>query len=403
MTELLTLARRLGEFGIQTGEVSIDWSAAVARAKRIIKGCGDPKPENLVKHGVRLVFGEGYFLDPHTIAVGEERLEADHILICTGRHPPRLSFPGSEHTVTHVEALQWEKPPRRLAIIGAGIIGMEFAYLFTRLGTTVVVFETLDHILTKLDEEVRDAITAHAIGLGLTLHTSARVEHIVPSEDGYLVKAEGGAEHVQIVADQVLIAAGQAPSVETLRLENAGIACDKDGIITDKTLRTTAPNIWAAGDVRRGAAQLAQVAAGEGAVAARNALLGQSQEVDERIVPFFIGLTPPSAAVGLTEKEAHEAGYAVGVHRQDYSDVCPAANVEGEPEGFIKVVFDSASGLLLGVHAFGARSPELIQQAAFMLHGRMTIQRAAMTPFVFPGISEALWYALRPRPGELKS
>jgi dihydrolipoamide dehydrogenase len=399
----LTLARRLGEFGIQTEEVFPDWPTAVARAERIVKGCSDPKPENLVKHGAHLVFGEGRFLDAQTVLVGEERLEAQHILIATGRHPPRLPIPGIEHAVTHVEALRWDNPPRRLAIIGAGIIGMEFAYLFTRLGVEVTVFEMLDQVLYMLDQDLRDAVTKHATDLGIKLHTATRVQRISPSEGGYLIEADQGTIPVKLAVDQILVAAGQAPAVETLQLENAGVAHDGGGIITDNTLRTNVPNVWAAGDIRKGVAQLSQVATDEGITAARNALLGQDQQVNESIVPFFVGLTPPAAAVGMTEKEAREAGYAVGIHRQDYASVCPAANVDGEPEGFVKIVFDLKSGLLLGAHIFGARSPELVQQVAFALHARMTIQHASMTPFVFPGVSEVLWYALRPRPGEFAS
>jgi pyruvate/2-oxoglutarate dehydrogenase complex dihydrolipoamide dehydrogenase (E3) component len=382
------------------GEVSIDWAAAVARAERIVKGCGDPKPENLAKHGVHLTFGEGHFLDSHTVQVNEERLKANHILIATGRHPPRLPIPGIENAITHIEALRWDRPPRRLAIIGGGIIGMEFAYLFRRLGTEVAVIEMLSQILYMLDDDLRAAITEHATNLGIQIHTSARVQRIDSSGQEYRVEVDRGTE---LTVDQVMIAAGQMPAVENLQLEHAGVAYDKGGIITDKTLRTNVPNIWAAGDVRKGVAQLSQVATDEGILATRNALLGLSREVDEGIVPFFVGLTPPAASVGLTETEARAAGYSVGVHIQSYAGVCPAANVEGEPEGFVKLLFDSKSGSILGAHAFGTRSPDLIQQVAFALHGRMTIQEAAMTPFVFPGISEVLWYALRPQPGEFTS
>jgi pyruvate/2-oxoglutarate dehydrogenase complex dihydrolipoamide dehydrogenase (E3) component len=373
----------------------------VARAQRIVRGCSDPKPEHLTAHGAHLVLRTtGRLLDAHTVQAGGERLSAGNIVIATGRRPPRPAIPGIEHAVTHVEALRWQQPPRRLAVIGGGVIGMEFAYLFRRAGSDVVVFEALDHILYMLDEDVRGAIAGHASGLGIELHTAARVLGIEPAAGGLRVRAEAGAGRADITVDQVLLAAGQAPAVDGLGLEDAGVAYGHDGIETDRTLRTTAPTIWAIGDVRKGAAALSQVASHEGALAARNALTGAGIDFGEHIVPFLIGITPPAAAVGLGEAAARELGHQVGVHHQPYAEVCPAANVDGEPEGFIKVVFDTATGKLLGAQAFGARSPELMQQFAFALHAGMTTGQAGDAQFVFPGVSEALWYAVRPHPDD---
>jgi pyruvate/2-oxoglutarate dehydrogenase complex dihydrolipoamide dehydrogenase (E3) component len=378
----------------------VDWPSAVARAQRIVHGCADPKPERLVAHGAHLVFGEARLLDAHTVEAAGERITADHIVIATGRRPPRPPIPGIEHAVTHVEALAWTEPPRRLAVIGGGVIGMEFAYLFRRVGSEVRVFETLDHILYMLDGDVRDTIAQHAIGLGIGLHTAARVLEIARMGDERRLRVHVGSGQIDVTVDQVLVAAGQAPAVDGLGLEAIGVTFDRGGIETDATLRTTVPTVWAAGDVRKGAPALSQVASHEGALAARNALTGAGREIAERIVPFLIGLTPPAAGVGLTEAQARTLSPDVGVHHQTYAEVCPAANVDGEPEGFVKVIFEASTGKLLGAQAFGARSPELMQQFAFALHAGMTLGQAAEALFVFPGISEVLWYALRPRPGD---
>jgi pyruvate/2-oxoglutarate dehydrogenase complex dihydrolipoamide dehydrogenase (E3) component len=383
----------MGEFGITgIGEPVIDWPRAVARAQRIVKGCSDPKPEHLTANGAHLLLRtQGRVLDAHTVQAGEERLTAANIIIATGRRPPRPPIPGIEHAVTHVQALRWQQPPRRLAVIGGGVIGMEFAYLFRRAGSDVVVFEMLDHILYMLDADVRAAIAGHAAGLGMELHTRARVLGIEPHAGGLRVRAEAGEGRVEVTVDQVLLAAGQAPAVDGLGLDEAGVAYDHAGVQTDRTLRTTAPTIWAIGDVRRGAQALTQVASHEGGLAARNALTGAGGDLGEHIVPYLIGITPPAAAVGLGEDQAREAGYDAGVHHQPYAEVCPAGNVDGEPEGFIKVIFDRPTGKLLGAQAFAARSPELIQQFAFALHAGMTTGQAGEALYVFPGITEALW------------
>lgn len=349
-----------------------------------------------------LVFGEAHFIDPHTVAVGEERLAGQQILIATGAHPQHLPIKGLELAITHKEIMQLPQPPRRLAIIGGGIIGMEFAYLFNRLGSEVVVFELLDHILGDIDREVTAAVTQHAAGLGMTLYTGSRVQAILPNGSSFTVEADRGAEHLQVEADLVLLATGEVPAVDGLDLEKGGVTYDKGGIPTDETLRTNVPHIWAAGDVRKGAKQLSQIATEEGPVAARNALRNRMEAIDERIVPFLVGLTPPVASVGLSQEQARAVGYTVGAHRQNYADVCPAANVVGEPEGFLKIVFDAESTELLGAHAFGAGSPEMIQQVAFALQGKMTLKQAFRSLYIFPGLSEVLWYALRPRPGDPK-
>ncbi len=392
------MAHRLEDFNIHAEHISVDWPAAVARAQKIVEGCRSPKPENLIKAGVHLVYGEGHFVDSHTVEVNGKRIQAEKILITTGRRPPKLPIPGIENTVTHLEALKWDKHPEYLVVIGGGIIGMELAYMFTRLGSNVIVFEMLDHILYMLDKEIREVVTEHARGIGIGIYTSARVESINKSGARFLVRAKKGDEAIEVHADQVLVAAGQVPNVEALNLDKIGIEYDKGGIITDDTLMTSLPHIFAAGDIRKGAPQLSQIATEEGIIAAKNAFSPRKQKMDESVVAFYVGLTPKVAAVGMTEQEARNAGYDVLVHRQPYAQVCPAANVHGMREGLVKIVADRKTGQILGGHIFGARAQEMVQQIAFMIKSKMTMQKAMMTPFVFPAISEVLWYALRPKP-----
>ena len=231
--------------------------------------------------------------------------------------------------------------------------------------------------------------------------TLAQARAIVPKGDRFLVQIESeGGPPVEESFDRVLLAAGQLPAVDGLGLEEIGVHFTNEGIQTDAALRTSVPHIWAAGDVRTGTLKLSQIASSEGQLVARNALSGKVMEINERIVPYLIGLTPPVAAVGLTEQEARDAGYTVGVHRQTYREVCPAGNVVGEPEGFLKVVFDATSSKLLGAHAFGSGSPELVQQISFAMLGGLTLRQAGAALYTFPGLSEVVWYALRPHPGD---
>ena len=363
-------------------------------------GCADPKPTNLTAHGVTLIFGPAHFEDAHTIVVNGRRLVGKHLLIATGLQVQRLPIPGIEHAITHVEALQLEQPPQRLAILGGGLIAMEFAFLFARAGSHVVML-VRRHVLARIDQEIRESVADYAQHLGIEIRTLTQAQAITPEGDRFLVQSKsGGGPVVEEPFDRVLLAAGQLPAVDGLRLEDIGVHYTSEGIQTDAALRTSVPHIWAAGDVRAGTLKLSQIASSEGQLVARNALSGKVTELGERVVPYLIGLTPPVAAVGLTEEEARNAGYTVGVHQQTYREVCPAGNVVGEPEGFLKVVFDATSGKLLGAHAFGSGSPELVQQIAFAMLGGLTLRQAGAALYTFPGLSEVVWYALRPHPGD---
>jgi dihydrolipoamide dehydrogenase len=398
---LLHLAKRLPEFGIHTEEIRVDWAAAVDRAQRIVHGCGDPKPEDLRAQGVHLVFGVGQFSDPHTIAVNDERLHGDQILIATGAHTAKPPIDGLEQALTHVEILELRQPPSSLTVIGGGVIAMEFAYMFAQLGTRVTVLELLDQILANVDEDLRAAVAAHAAKLGIEIRTGVRVTSIRRDSGAFRVEAAAGTGGtVSVTSEIVLLAAGQVPTIDDLGLDKAGVMYDQHGIETDSTLRTRVPHIWAAGDVRRGSPQLSPIASHGARLAARNALLGRSDPFDESLVPYIVGLTPTVAGVGLTKQGAVERGIETFEHTQSYASVCPAANVVGEPEGFVKLIFARNDRRLLGAHAFGASAGELVQQMAFPIRAKLTAPDLAEMLFVFPGLSQVLEYAVRPRPGD---
>jgi len=338
------------------------------------------------------------FRDAHTIAVGDELLRGRQILIATGAHSARPPVDGLDYALTHVELLQLPSPPQSLVIIGGGVIAMEFAYLFARLGTQVTVLELMDHILGNLDGEVRTAVAEHAAALGISVQTGVRVRAVRRDAGAFVVDGTTAEHAVEAPGDVVLLAAGQVPTVDGLGLDLIGVDYDRHGVQTDDALRTNVPHIWAAGDVRRGGGQLSPLASHGGRTAARNALLGRTDPFDEHLVPYIVGLTPTVAGVGLTEEGCRELGVEMFVHRQAYAGVCPAANVVGEPEGFLKLIFARADRRLVGAHAFGASAGELVQQMAFAIRAGLTSHELAEMLFVFPGLSQVVEYALRPSP-----
>lgn len=382
--------------------MGVDWGAAVDRAARIVEKCTDPKPADLAAKGIRLFTGSGKFLGPHTLRVGNDIIHADKVVVVTGASTARPPIPGAEHAVTSTEMLTLRQPPSSLVVIGGGVIGMEFAYLFARLGTRVTVFELTAHILGELDGELRDEVATHAGSIGVDLHLGTGVQSITPAFGGGFqveaTSADGGGLAVQ--AEMVMYGAGRAPNVADLGLETTGVAFDQHGIRTDPSLRTNVDHIWAAGDVRRGSPQLAPVATYCGKLAARNALTGATVVFDDRLVPYIVGISPTVAAAGMTEEQAAAQGRHVATHRTNYADVCPATNVEGESVGFLKIVFDADTGELLGAHGFGSGTPELVQQLAFAIRGGLTLADAGDLLFVFPGLSQVVEYVLRPRSGD---
>ena len=396
------MAKRLPEFGINVKHVSLDWKRIVDRAQAIVAECREPKPERLKSRGVHLVWGEAEFIDLHTVQVNDEKIKAQQIIIATGASLPQLPIKGIEHVVSHVELLEDRELPKKIVVLGGGIVALEFAFLYARAGVNVSVVVMAGHrILRHYDEAIRKMVVEYGQKLGITFFLDAVVEEIREDEKGLSVEIHRDSTITKLPADRVLLATGRIPNVEKLGLEKLGIDYDRGGIAVDEYLRTSVSNIWAVGDVRKGTFHLAQPAGFEARHVTRMALTGELHPIHETIVPFLIGTTPAFAGVGLTEKQAQEAGLHYFVHFQKASEICPVAKVKGEPDGFLKMIFEAGSGKILGAHAFHAMAPEIIQQIANAMLGGVTLKQLQNNVFMFPGFTQLLMYAVRPRPGDL--
>ncbi len=386
---------------MQIGHIGLDWKKIVDRAQAIVVECREPKPENLISHGVHLVFGAAKFIDTHTVRVNDEEIRAHQIIIATGASLPKLSIKGIENVVSHVELLEDRILPKQIIILGGGVVALEFAYLYARAGVDVSVVVMAGHrILRHYDELIRETVVEYGQKLGIKFYLDAVIEEIKKEKTHLLLELRQDSKSTFLPAERILLATGRVPNVENLGLENLGIDYDHGGIIVDEYLRTSVPHIWAVGDVRKGTFHLAQPAAFEARHAARMALTGKLHSISETIVPFLIGTTPAFAGVGLTEKEVQEAGIPYFVHLQKASEICPVANVKGEPDGFLKMIFDSNRGKILGAHAFHAMAPEIIQQIANAMLGGVTLKQLQDNIYMFPGFTQLLMYAVRPRPGD---
>ncbi|MHB8612779.1 MAG: dihydrolipoyl dehydrogenase [Candidatus Dormibacteraceae bacterium] len=390
--ELYTLAKAGAPFGVVADKLGIDWSAALGRktevVDKLVKGV-----EGLLKAGgVSLMRGTASLSGKKgAVEVSGERIEAKDIVIATGSAVARIPLKGAELTIDSDQILELKEIPGRLAVIGGGVVGMEFAAMFAALGTSVTVLEMLPQALPMVDADLVSAYTKHLAGLGGTVHTNARVDEVVKHNGGLRVRFSSGGEGGSIDADQVLLAVGRVPYTLGLEAEKAGVKLDRGRVEVDDHLHTTADGVWAVGDVI-GGIMLAHVASYEGVCVIEN-IVGHANRIpDYHAAPNCIYTDPEIAHVGIGEKEAKEKGLDVKVGRFPFTASARALTL-GQPEGFVKVIADASSGRLLGAHIIGPRATDLIAEATLAVQNGLTIEQIDLTIHAHPTLPESLMEA----------
>jgi dihydrolipoamide dehydrogenase len=389
-SELYTLAKGGAPFGVVADNVAFDWPAAQKRkgavVDQLVKGV-----EGLLKAGgVTMVGGAAKLAGGGAIEVGGERLQAKNIIVATGSAVSRIPLKGAELTIDSDAILELKEIPRRLAVIGGGVVGMEFAAMFAALGTKVTVLEMLPQILPMVEADLVSVYAKHLSGLGGEIHTNSKVAEVAKVAGGLQVRFSTGAEGGAVDADQVLLAVGRSPYTEGLGAEAAGVKLDRGRVVVDEYLRSTAEGVWAIGDVI-GGIMLAHVASYEGVCAVEN-MAGHARIPDYHAAPNCVYTDPEIAHVGLGEKDAKERGLEVKVGRFPFAAAGRALTL-GQTEGFVKVVADAASGRLLGVHIIGPRATDLIAEATLAVQNGITLEQLDLTMHAHPTLPEAIMEA----------
>ena len=389
--------RKANEFGIVvSGEPRPDLAAMVARKDRIVELQVKGIKGLLNSAGVTLISGEGSILGPGRLRArkpdgGEEEIAARKIIIATGSRPanlPGLALDGKS-ILSSTEALALTQVPRSLLIVGAGVIGCELAFFFNSLGSEVTMVEMLAHALPLEDEDISRLLERELKKRKITLYAQNRVEGLEADGEGNWMARLAGGQTVK--AEKILVSVGRRFNVEGIGLEELGIPLGPRGEIqVNERMETQAEGIYAIGDVV-GGMLLAHVASKGGLVAVANAL-GGSQKLDTRVVPNAIFTHPEIGSVGLKEKEAKDLGYEVGVGRVPYRAL-GKSHALGEIVGEVKIVADSGSGELLGVHIIGPCATELIHEAALALSLEATVEDLAEMIHAHPTLSELLMEA----------
>lgn len=385
------------DHGIHAKDISLDFKTMMKRKEEIVSGLvggvGLLFKQNKVTH----LPGEARFIDPHTLEIksGNEskRITAEHFIIATGSEPIALPFlPFDEkRVVSSTGALSLPTVPKKLLVIGAGVIGVELASVYRRLGSEVTIVEMLDAITITMDQTVSKQLLMILKKQGLEFILGAKVASGKVKSDAIELEVEHEQQRKTLSGDVVLVAVGRRPYTKNLSLDGIGIAVDKKGFIpVDNNFRTSVPHIYAIGDVIEGP-MLAHRASHEGTAAAKT-IAGKPARVNYMGIPNVIYTHPEAAAVGFTESEAKAAGLEVSIGTSFFR-ANGRARCAGETEGFVKVIGDKKTGRLLGMHIVGAHASELIEEGMVAIDKKATVQDLAEACHAHPTLSETIMEA----------
>ncbi|MCL6610119.1 MAG: dihydrolipoyl dehydrogenase [Peptococcaceae bacterium] len=391
---VLHAVRRAAEFGIGAGEVSVDIGRMMERKNRVVARLVQGVEFLLKKNKVDLIRGTARLAGKGRVAVeGPEvarELQAENIILATGTEPAMNRSFGydGESVITSDEALNLGEVPPRLLIIGGGVIGCEFACIFSALGSKVTVAEVMPAILPLMDREVSRQVQALLKRQGINIRAGVKVREIQKLQGSVKAVLEGGEE---IEADRVIISIGREMNLKGLGLEEAGAALgDRGEVLVNDRMETSVPGIYAVGDIT-GKIQLAHVASAQGLAAADN-IMGRGRMMDYGLVPSCIYTSPEVGSVGLTSQEAEERG--ISVETGKFSFIASGkAQAMGETDGFAKVLADPDTGRILGVHIVGPHAADLIAEAVVAMRAGFTAEQLAETIHAHPTLSETLMEA----------
>ena len=404
--EIWETIQHADEYGITFDNVSFDFAKIIQRSRGIADKMSKGVAFLFKKYGVTHIPARGRLLAPGSVGVYDnegnqtDTVTAAHIILATGARPrsiPGIHIDGTK-VISYFQAMSLEKRPESMIVLGAGAIGVEFAYFYNTLGTKVTIVEMLPNILPIEDEEVSKELERNFRKKKMALKTGTRVERIEHTDAGVKVTVSSAKGEETLEAEMALMAVGVQGNIENLGLEETGIVLEKGYIKVDEYYHTNVAGIYAIGDVV-GPPWLAHVASAEG-ITCVEAIAGKHPApINYGNIPGCTYCQPQVASVGLTEKKAKEIGYEIKVGKFPFS-ASGKAVASGHPEGFVKMIFDAKYGELLGTHIIGAEATELIAEAGLGRTLETTEHELIKTVHAHPTLSEALMEAAAVAYGE---
>ncbi|MBE7415534.1 MAG: dihydrolipoyl dehydrogenase [Deltaproteobacteria bacterium] len=389
----LAASKHAADFGVNVGEISFDLAKAVERKDGVVKKLVGGVEQLLKGNKVEVIKGSGFLESAGRVRVesngSTETIAAKSVIVATGSEPamiPAFNI-DRKNVLTSTEMLDVRKVPESLLVIGGGVMGCEFATLFSAFGSRVMVVELLPSILTTEDKMVSRVIAKRFKETGVNVLTDVQVEAVVPEDGCVKTRLKDGRE---FMTEKVMVAIGRSFNSSGIGLDALGVNIEKGRIAVDERMETNVKGVYAIGDVT-GKMLLAHVASTQGIVAV-NAALGKDARMDYSVIPAGIFTDPEIASVGLREKDAEEKGIEVRVGRFPYAASGKALGM-GETEGFVQIVADPGTDKVLGCSIVGAHATDLIGEAALAMRAGVTVKELAETIHAHPTLPELVMEA----------
>lgn len=389
--EIAHIAKHSSAYGVIIPEVQIDYPAIVRKKDQVVRQLRSGV-ENLVKHhNGEIIRGRAHFLDAHTLEISAPAnrvIRAAKTIIATGSRPSKPPIPGIDgpRILNSDAVLAMTECPESLVIIGGGVIGVEFATVYSQLGKSVTIIEMMPEILPGTDRELITILRKHLEANGVKIVTGAKVVALESTDQAKCIYELNG-QTSELIADRVLVAIGRRPNTEDLGLEQIGVQVDRGFVVVNDRMETTVPSIYAIGDIT-GKVLLAHVASEQGLVAAANAA-GEKHQMDYQIIPGCIYSDPELASVGLTEEAALQQGLSIKIGRFPVSSN-GKSKIVGIHDGLAKIITDALTGEILGAHILAPRATDMIAEICVAMKLEATYEEIAGTIHPHPTVSE-IW------------
>ena len=397
--EVFEYLKHAEDYGLKLQSPDKDFGAVIKRSRDVANGMSKGVQFLMKKNKIDVIDGYGKLKAGKKVEVTDAKdkkteYSADHIIVATGarsRELPNLKQDGKK-VIGYREAMSLDKQPKKMIVVGSGAIGVEFAHFYNSMGTEVTIVEFLPNLVPLEDEEVSKQFERSVKKAGIKVMTNSSVESVDTSGDGVKAKVKTKKGEETLEADIVLSAVGIKTNIENIGLEELGIKTDKDKIVVDDFYKTNKDGIYAIGDVVHGPA-LAHVASAEGIICVEKIKGMNVQPLDYGNIPGCTYATPEIASVGMTEKQAKEAGYEIKVGKFPFS-ASGKAKAAGKSDGFVKVIFDAKYGEWLGCHMIGAGVTDMIAEAVLGRKLETTGHEVLKAVHPHPTMSEAVMEAV---------
>ena len=389
--EVINLMREAEVWGVKTGEMTLDYAPVFERKEAVVKQLREGVEMLMGAPGITAIKGEAILKDANTIVVNGEEFCGKSIIIATGSAPRGLPIEGADLAMTSDDILAMKTLPKSLCIVGGGVIGMEFAAVFSTFGVEVTVIEYCKEILPPFDKDVAKRLKTVLSKRGIKIITSAAVNGITKDNDGMTVTYEFKGKPQSVTCEKVLMSVGRQP-VLPQGLDAVGVTVGRRGIEVDDKMMTNVPGIYAIGDVN-GRMMLAHAASAQGQ-RALHAILGKTDDIKLDIVPSAVFTVPELAMVGLTEEQCTEKGLDVSVKKSFFRSNGKAVAMN-ETDGLIKMIVDNGTRKIVGCHICGAHAADLIQEVVTAMNAGATVDLLTRSIHGHPTLSEVMLTAAR--------